>query len=134
MALQLKQIKGLSDYYITNTGQVFSTRISPRYNKKGVMREVRPKVNKSGYLYIGIYSGIGADKKRIWQRIHRVVYREFVGPIPQGMEIDHINNVKTDNRLENLQILSKTDNIRKWFYKDKQIRDAKANKKLGQAK
>jgi hypothetical protein len=128
MALQLKQIKELPDYYITNTGQVFSTRISPRYNKFGALREVRPKVNKSGYLYIGVYSGNGADKKRIWQRIHRVVYREFVGPIPQGMEIDHISNVKTDNRVENLQMLTKLDNVRKWFFKDKQIRDAKRNK------
>jgi hypothetical protein len=128
MALQLKQIKELPDYYITNTGQVFSTRISPRYNKFGALREVRPKVNKSGYLYIGVYSGNGADKKRNWLRIHRVVYREFVGPIPQGMEIDHINNCKTDNQLDNLQMLTKSDNIKKWFFKDKQIRDAKRNK------
>ena len=128
MALQLKQIKELPDYYITNTGQVFSTRISPRYNKKGVMREVRPKVNKSGYLYIGIYSGKGADKKRNWLRIHRLVYQEFFGPIEKGYEIDHINNIKTDNRLDNLQMLTKLDNVRKWFFKDKQIRDAKKNK------
>lgn len=128
MALQIKQIEELPDYYITNTGQVFSTRISPRYNKKGVMREVRPKKNKSGYLYIGGYSGNGAEKQRVWLRIHRVVYKEFVGPIPKGMEIDHINNVKTDNRLENLQMLSRLQNIRKWFFKDKQIRDGKNNK------
>jgi len=128
MALEIKQIKKLPDYYITNTGQVFSTRISPRYNKKGLMREVRPKVNKSGYLYIGGYSGSGKDKKRIWLRIHRVVFEEFVGPIQNGMEIDHKNNIKTDNRLENLQMLSRLQNIRKWFFKDKQIRDAKNNK------
>lgn len=128
MATKIKQITELPDYYITNTGQVFSTRISPRYNKKGVMREVRPKINKSGYLYIGGYSGNGADKKRKWLRIHRVVYTEFIGPIPEGMEIDHISNVKTDNRVENLQMLTRLENIRKWFFKDKQIRDAKKNK------
>jgi hypothetical protein len=128
MASKIKQITEIPDYYITNTGQVFSTRISPRYNKKGEMRQVRPKLTKGGYLYIGGYSGNGADKKRNWLRIHRVVYQEFVGPIPQGMEIDHINNIKTDNRLENLQMLSKLDNVRKWFFKDKQIRDAKKNK------
>jgi hypothetical protein len=127
MALQIKQIKKLPDYYITNTGQVFSTRISPRYNKKGVMREVRPKVNKSGYLYIGGYSGGGEDKQRLWLRIHRVVYEAFIGDIPKGMEIDHINNVKIDNRLENLQLLSKLDNIRKWHQVDKQIKNGKEN-------
>jgi hypothetical protein len=127
MALQIKQINKLPDYYITNTGQVFSTRISPRYNKKGKMREVRPKVNKSGYLYIGGYNGSGADKKRLWFRIHRLVFETFVGPIQNGMEIDHVNNIKTDNRLENLQMLTKLDNVRKWFFKDKQIRDGKTN-------
>jgi hypothetical protein len=128
MASKIKQITEIPDYYITNTGQVFSTRISPRYNKKGEMRQVRPKLTKGGYLYIGGYSGKGADKKRNWLRIHRVVYQEFVGPIPQGMEIDHINNIKTDNKIENLQMLTKKDNIRKWHYVDKQIRDAKKNK------
>ena len=128
MASKIKQITEIPDYYITNTGQVFSTRISPRYNKKGEMRQVRPKLTKGGYLYIGGYSGKGADKKRNWLRIHRVVYQEFVGPIPQGMEIDHINNIKTDNKIENLQMLTKKDNIRKWHYVDKQIRNAEKNK------
>jgi hypothetical protein len=128
MASKIKQITEIPDYYITNTGQVFSTRISPRYNKKGEMRQVRPKLTKGGYLYIGGYSGNGADKKRNWLRIHRVVYQEFVGPIPQGMEIDHINNIKTDNKIENLQMLTKKDNIRKWHYVDKQIRNAEKNK------
>lgn len=128
MALIIKPITQIPDYFITNTGQVFSTRISPRYNKIGNFREVKPKLTKGGYLYIGGYSGKGADKKRNWLRIHRVVYQEFVGPIPQGMEIDHINNIKTDNRLDNLQMLSKLDNVRKWFFKDKQIRDGKKNK------
>ena len=44
------------------------------------------------------------------------------------MEIDHINNIKTDNKIENLQMLTKKDNIRKWHYVDKQIRNAKKNK------
>jgi hypothetical protein len=92
------------------------------------LREVKLKLTKGGYLYIGGYSGKGADKKRNWLRVHRLVYQEFVGPIPEGMEIDHISNVKTDNRLENLQMLTKKDNIRKWHYVDKQIRNAEKNK------
>jgi len=128
MAFTIKPITQIPDYFITNTGQVFSTRISPRYNKVGNLREVKLKLTKGGYLYIGGYSGKGADKKRNWLRVHRLVYQEFVGPIPVGMEIDHISNVKTDNRLENLQMLTKKDNIRKWHYVDKQIRNAKKNK------
>lgn len=127
MGVLIKQIKELSDYYITNTGQVFSTRISTRYNKFGAMREVKPKISKKGYYYIGGYTGEGKDKKRIWLRIHRVVYQTFVGPIQTGMEIDHINCDKNDNRLENLQMLTKSDNVRKWHQVDKPIKNGKKN-------
>jgi len=127
MEILIKQIKQLKDYYITNTGQVFSTRISTRYNKLGEMREVKPKISKKGYYYIGGYAGEGEDKKRVWLRIHRIVYQEFVGEIPIGMEIDHINCDKNDNRIQNLQMLTKLDNLRKWYYVDKPIRNAKTN-------
>ena len=35
------------------------------------------------------------------------------GDIPEGYEVDHINNDFTDDRIENLQLLTKGDNIRK---------------------
>ena len=71
MALIIKPITQIPDYFITNTGQVFSTRISPRYNKVGNLREVKLKLTKGGYYYIGGYSGKGVDKKRNWLRVHR---------------------------------------------------------------
>ena len=33
--------------------------------------------------------------------------------IPEGFEVDHINNDKTDDRLENLQLLTREENIKK---------------------
>ena len=45
--------------------------------------------------------------------IHRLVWEKFVGQIPEGFEIDHKNNQKDDNRLSNLQLLSRSDNIAK---------------------
>lgn len=41
---------------------------------------------------------------------HRLVYETFVGSIPQGMVIDHINGIKDDNRLENLRCISQSEN------------------------
>lgn len=37
--------------------------------------------------------------------------RLFVGPIPEGMEINHKNLDRADNRLENLELLSHRENI-----------------------
>jgi len=31
----IKEISGLSDYYVSNLGIVYSTKVSPRYNPKG---------------------------------------------------------------------------------------------------
>lgn len=41
---------------------------------------------------------------------HRLVYQSFVGPIPPEMQINHINGVKNDNRLENLEVVSASQN------------------------
>lgn len=36
---------------------------------------------------------------------HRAVWQEHNGLIPKGKEVDHINGIKHDNRIENLQLL-----------------------------
>ena len=44
---------------------------------------------------------------------HRFVYEVFKGPIPKCLEIDHINNIKSDNRIKNLQLLNHKQNVGK---------------------
>ena len=43
-------------------------------------------------------------------RVAKLVYEAFVGPIPEGMEIDHCNGENTDNRLCNIRAVSHRDN------------------------
>ena len=53
------------------------------------------------------------------KEMHSMSYAKYVFTsfycceINEGYEIDHINNNKMDDRIENLQVISKTDNIRK---------------------
>ena len=37
---------------------------------------------------------------------HRFVYEVFEGPIPRFFEVDHVNSIKSDNRIKNLQLLT----------------------------
>ena len=67
--------------------------------------------NNSGYLYFGIYNK-KLKKTKIYTQ-HRFVYEVFKGKIPPHLEIDHLNNLKTDNRINNLQLLSHKQNIEK---------------------
>lgn len=41
---------------------------------------------------------------------HRIVWEAFNGPIPEGMQINHINEKKDDNRLENLNLMTPKEN------------------------
>lgn len=45
--------------------------------------------------------------------VHRIVWDAFNGPIPKGFEVDHINDIRTENMLENLQLLTHQDNCNK---------------------
>lgn len=42
---------------------------------------------------------------------HRLIWETFNGPISEGLQINHINGVKTDNRLRNLEICSQSQNL-----------------------
>lgn len=43
-------------------------------------------------------------------QVHRLIYESFVGPIPAGMQINHKNGQKADNRLENLEVVTPSEN------------------------
>jgi len=51
-------------------------------------------------------------KKRITVLAHRFVYEHFNGPIPDGLQIDHINRDKADNRISNLRAVTQLENMR----------------------
>lgn len=58
--------------------------------------------NKSGYIVIGIDGGTFAAHRLAWLCVH--------GDLPKGMTIDHINRVKSDNRIINLRVCKLSDN------------------------
>ena len=68
-------------------------------------------INCNGYLYFNICDKKLEKPKNYYQ--HRFVFEVFRGPIPRCFEVDHINNVKSDNRVKNLQLLSHKQNVGK---------------------
>ena len=67
--------------------------------------------NGAGYLFFNICDK-KIEKPKTYSQ-HRFVYEVFRGPITKCFEVDHINNVKSDNRLKNLQLLTHKQNVEK---------------------
>lgn len=70
---------------------------------------LKPHLDKDGYYQIRLTDNEGKQKSYL---VHRVVYESVTGkPIPKGMQINHINEVKTDNRFfENLELVTPKQN------------------------
>lgn len=93
--------------WVSKDGLLYRRRINKR---KNIDQLVLCKVSQ----YHG-YEGISRSLAPVGKsdRVHRIVWETFNGTIPEGYEIDHINSVRDDNRLENLQLLTPLENVRK---------------------
>lgn len=43
--------------------------------------------------------------------VHRIIYESVHGPLAAGMDVDHINGDKTDNRICNLRAVTRSQNM-----------------------
>lgn len=100
-------VPGLPSYQASDLGRIRSFRASQRfgYETEHVMSGCP---DAKGYLLVNCRIG---DKSRT-QRVHRLIARAFIGPIPTGHQINHLNGKKDDNRLVNLEICSPGQNLK----------------------
>lgn len=69
---------------------------------------LKQKTSKNGYKQVQLSNNEGIIKTYL---VHRIVYESVSGkPIPDGMQVNHINECKTDNRFENLNLMTHIEN------------------------
>ena len=112
-----KEVKGFENYEVSSLGRVKSlARVVLHKNGKVCNHKERIlKQTKSvaGYLKVGLYKD--AIPKTIFA--HQLVAIAFLNHNPCGMElvVDHKSGYKTDNTVENLQIITTRENTSKGF-------------------
>ena len=98
-------IEGFEHYEVSNTGLVMT------HNwKNSKQTKIMSPRNWNGYL--GVYLTSDSGKPRLIA-VHRLVALTFLGNPPPNTEVDHINSIRSDNRVENLQYLTHKENCQK---------------------
>ena len=95
-----KDIKGFEGLYqVSNLGRVKSF-----YGLKEKI--LKPKLTRNGYYAVCLHK----NSIRKFYLVHRLAYEAFNGTIPEGLQVNHINEIKADNRLSNLNLMTCKEN------------------------
>ena len=104
-------------YQISNLGRVKS------------FYGLKEKILKPGILNNGYYRVILCKQSiKKTYLVHRLVWETFNGTIPEGLQVNHLNEVKTDNRLSNLNLMTQKENIN-WGTRNERIAKKQINGK-----
>jgi hypothetical protein len=99
--MELRTIPSVIGYSACATGKIYS-------HHKYLPFELKEAIHTQGYKQVTVKTDKGFRTKLV----HILVMEAWVGPRPVGMVTNHKNGNKQDNRLENLEYVTQTENMK----------------------
>jgi hypothetical protein len=103
-----KKIPNFSGYEASNLGRLRSL----NYKRSGKIKVLKPTQSSDGYMKTVLIDDKG--EYRSWT-VHLFVMMAFIGVKPEGLEVNHKNGDKTDNRVDNLEYVTHKYNVQHSF-------------------
>ena len=114
-----KTITEYPDYEISSIGRVKSKQrnvftTAGRYNikkLKTVNERILKQSERNGYLFVTLRK----NNSHKCNMIHNLVAAEFIGLKKEGLVVNHINSIKSDNNYDNLEYCTMSKNTSHYF-------------------
>lgn len=94
-------------YYASEDGRIWAC---PKKSRK-CGRWMKPRTDNCGYTYVTLFK----NGVRKYPKVHRAVLIAFSGGDVPPLQVNHKNGIKHDNRLENLEWLTASENRKHAF-------------------
>ncbi|CAM0028572.1 HNH endonuclease [Vibrio phage D529] len=107
MTIEWRPVRGLEGRYeVSNTGLVRSLKNS--YGKERVL-VLSQRLDGKGYPQVRLYTGSNGES--VYPKVHRLVASHFLVNENNLATVNHIDEVKTNNNVSNLEWMSNEDNV-----------------------
>ena len=100
-----KEITNFKNYEVSNSGNIRSW-IDSHGNRREFPLLKKQYKQKIGYLYVHL----SKNGKAFNKLVHRLVAKEFIENIDNKPDINHINGIKTNNSVGNLEWVNQSEN------------------------
>lgn len=116
---EFKIIPNLESYVISKNGEIKAlskiregslSQLKNNRDKGKCLRHYKEKIIKQSFKQRYWYACLCHNGIKKDYRVHRLIYQTYIGEIPEGMVIDHIDGNTKNNSLDNLRCVTPKEN------------------------